>query len=301
LRLFNCVIRGNACYDVGGGIYERSGGLTAVNCRFAGNANHGLYAISGSLTLVNCDIVSNNAIASTTGAGLYVTSMAYTPVLTNCILWDNACFTTRSFVTQLNLGSSPVKPAGTYCNIQGWTSAHGGAGNKAADPQFLAPGHWELNGYGNKDDVWVDGDYRLMAGSPCIDAGQNAAVPPDSPDLDGDGNRTEPLPLDLEGLARMREDPAMADTGAGAPPLVDMGAYEYLAFTPADFDRDRDVDADDLVAFRACLIGPNVVEAAEGCRSSDLDGDNDVDQSDFGLFQQYYSGSGRPETAGGTN
>ncbi|RPJ37841.1 MAG: hypothetical protein EHM35_05885 [Planctomycetaceae bacterium] len=59
-----------------------------------------------------------------------------------------------------------------------------------ADPQFVAPGHWDPNGTPDKlsDDFWVDGDYHLksQAGrwdpnsrtwvkddvtNPCIDAG----------------------------------------------------------------------------------------------------------------------------------
>ncbi|MCZ6697483.1 MAG: hypothetical protein O7D94_00965, partial [Planctomycetota bacterium] len=70
-------------------------------------------------------------------------------------------------------------------------------------------------------------DYRLMQGlSPCIDAADNMVVPADTADLDGDGVTTEPTPLDLDGRSRFVDDPGVADTGGGAAPLVDMGAYE---------------------------------------------------------------------------
>ena len=60
-----------------------------------------------------------------------------------------------------------------------------------------------------------------------------------------------------------------------------------------DADRDGDVDAADLVAFTACVSGPNVPARAE-CEIFDRDGDTDVDQSDFGFFQRCYSGENRP-------
>jgi hypothetical protein len=55
--------------------------------------------------------------------------------------------------------------------------------------------------------------YRLSMTSSCINAGSNAAVPPDVFDLDHDGNTTEPIPLDLAGRTRFVGN-------------VDVGAYE---------------------------------------------------------------------------
>ena len=49
---------------------------------------------------------------------------------------------------------------------------------------------------------------------------------PDAYDLDGDGNTSEPTPIDLDGLPRFVDVPGVPDTGAGTPPIVDMGAYE---------------------------------------------------------------------------
>ncbi len=58
------------------------------------------------------------------------------------------------------------------------------------------------------------GDLRLLAGSPALDAGLAALLPPDVWDLDGDGDTAEPLPVDLGGGPRV--------LGGG----VDLGAYE---------------------------------------------------------------------------
>jgi hypothetical protein len=160
-----------------------------------------------------------------------------------------------------------------------------GTGNIDADPRFV-------NAEGQ--------NLRLSAESPCIDAGSNAAVPEDTLDLDGDGNKTEPLPFDLDGHLRFVDDPVTPDCQWCAPPetcgtapIVDMGAYEFIPAIPCDFGHNGDVDGDDLAQFDACWSGPNVPRAEE-CGDKDFDADNDVDQSDFGICQRCYSGKGNP-------
>jgi hypothetical protein len=70
---------------------------------------------------------------------------------------------------------------------------------------------------------------------------------------------------------------------------------DYLALQPPDFDRDGDVDADDLAAFHACLSGAAVPhDDTPACRAADFDGDGDVDLDDFGVFQRCFSGEGEP-------
>lgn len=92
------------------------------------------------------------------------------------------------------LGSATI----TYSDVQGGFS---GTGNIDADPLFVDPD---------------SGDFRLALGSPCVDAGDNASVPAD-------------VDSDLAGADRFVDDPCVADTGNGDPPLVDMGAYEFQA------------------------------------------------------------------------
>ena len=86
----------------------------------------------------------------------------------------------------------------SYCCVQG---GFAGVGNIDADPLFLDPAHH---------------NYRLLPGSPCIDAGDNTGVP-------------AWLDLDRRGWPRFLDDPFTVDTGVpgGLHPVVDMGAYEY--------------------------------------------------------------------------
>jgi hypothetical protein len=83
-----------------------------------------------------------------------------------------------------------------------------GDGNIDADPIFVDP-----DGPDNDTSTFDDNNYHLHWHSPCIDAGDNSAIPPDNADLDGDGNTTEPIPFDLDGWRRI------------ANLVVDMGAY----------------------------------------------------------------------------
>ena len=79
-----------------------------------------------------------------------------------------------------------------------------------------------------------DDNLRLLIGSPCLDAGDNTAVPADLADLDGDDDTSEPTPLDLDRAARFLDDTGSTDCphvvppdDCGTPPIVDMGAYEF--------------------------------------------------------------------------
>jgi len=59
-----------------------------------------------------------------------------------------------------------------------------------------------------------DDNLRLKPGSPCINAGDNSAIPVDEFDLDDDGDSNEPTPFDIDGKPRILNG------------TVDVGAYE---------------------------------------------------------------------------
>ncbi len=65
-------------------------------------------------------------------------------------------------------------------------------------------------------------------------------------------------------------------------------------FSPADFDRDGDVDLSDFNYFQLCFAGPNRPPAQPNCGFADLDADADVDLTDFARFQNCFNGPNRP-------
>ncbi|MCH7849399.1 MAG: right-handed parallel beta-helix repeat-containing protein, partial [Planctomycetes bacterium] len=178
-NLTDSVIAANAASFTGGGLLS-GGEYTMVNCAISGNTAPmgGGLENAGLATLINCTFGNN------VGNGVENSKSADSAVLANCVLWGNT-------PAQLEGDSFTV----TYSDIQGgWP----GIGNIDADPLFVQP---------------AGDDLRLDFGSPCIDAGDNDAVP--------DGVTT-----DLDGNPRFQDDPDVKDTGNGTPPIVDMGAYE---------------------------------------------------------------------------
>ena len=60
-------------------------------------------------------------------------------------------------------------------------------------------------------------------------------------------------------------------------------------FSAGDYDKDCDVDADDLARFVHCAAGPDLPVAPD-CAGTSLDKDDDLDQTDFGIFQRCWTG-----------
>jgi hypothetical protein len=120
------------------------------------------------------------------------------------------------------------------------------------------------------DDVvgTIDDDTRVGAGSPAIDTGDTAMLPADAFDLDDDADLMEAIPFDLVGNARV----------SGAPPVVDIGAYEVQ---DAPVPCVGDTNGDNVVNF----VDLNAVLSAFGQSgpglTGDVDGDGDVDFADL--------------------
>ncbi len=273
--LINCTISGNtAVYNGGGvycdGVYSGGSGPTLTNCIINENAagwhGGGVDCVGSAPTLTNCTITACTAGNDGGGVSSWHGS---SPTLTNCILWGDS----PDEITLHQQGSVTL----AYSSIQGgWT----GTGNIDADPLFAG-----LN------------DFHLAAGSPCIDAGDNAAVPPDLCDLDGDGDLNEPLPFDLDGNLRFFDDPATDDTGSGTPPLVDMGAYELAGpvSCPGDSNCDGQVNWRDVDFFVAAqndnvsawiALHEQVYGAAPSCpfANNDVDGSGVANWRDVDPF-----------------
>jgi len=122
-------------------------------------------------------------------------------------------------------------PVVTFSCIQGGWPGAGGTGNINTDPRFVRNPDDGGDGWGvgGNDDF---GNLHLLCGSPCIDAGNDTAVPADAADLDGDVDTAERVPFDLDGNPRFVDDADTVDTGVSDPPnypeVVDMGVYEAM-------------------------------------------------------------------------
>ncbi len=207
--LLDCAFMGNQA-NVGGGMDgDTNSTPTLINCVFSGNAswlNSGGGIHGRNPVFYNCTFIGNAAPSAGAVAG-------YQPILYNCILWGNI----SEDGTQAVPGHAILWNS---CIQDGWTGS--GGRNISEDPLFVNPAGAD-GILGTEDD-----DLRLQPNSPCIDAGTNEEVPADTEDLDGDGNTTEPIPMDADGDPRFQDDPTVPDSGVGPAPIVDMGAYESV-------------------------------------------------------------------------
>ncbi|UCD48963.1 MAG: right-handed parallel beta-helix repeat-containing protein, partial [Phycisphaerales bacterium] len=180
---------GNSAQHYGGGIYCDTS-VQVVNSVIAGNSamyGGGTYCYSSSPTILNSTIVGNSATGYG-GGGIYCGNAS--PTAVNTILWENG-------PDEIYLKYSSIDVS--YCDVQdGWP----GEGNIDADPLFV-------NVEGADGVIGTDDDdLHLLPGSPCIDAGENLAVP-------------ESAVADLDGGPRIING------------TVDMGAYEATATSAA--------------------------------------------------------------------
>jgi predicted outer membrane repeat protein len=228
----DCRFINNYARNDGGALFNTSNTLTnLLNCIIAGNFAGGygggvLHSTYSPYTtsLANCTLTGNWARYG--GGAVHDDQQYYytsNSALLNCIVWDNK-------QTEVGGSTSDVD----YSDVKGgWP----GTGNIEADPLFVQPGYWAdiddlsvvVEPY-DEGAVWVDGDYHLQPGSPCIDTGDPAYIATQSGDsipvvyyfdnpLDYVAKTSE---MDLDGQLRV----------VGGK--VDMGAYEYSVVISAE-------------------------------------------------------------------
>ncbi|UCG49696.1 MAG: hypothetical protein JSU94_07915, partial [Phycisphaerales bacterium] len=210
-------------YGGGGGMYCRGGSPTVINCIFRGNSGNLAGALQiregSSPILVNC-LISGNVSAIYSGGGIdnyhsgtrlinctltgntapHTGSAMYnhycSPELTNCIVWGNVVVWETIPSRRQIAGGNPIV---SHSCIQYPEPDDGGVywgqGNIDDDPLFV-----DFDGVDNVVGT-ADDDLRLLPGSPCVDGGDNGAVP---------GS----VSVDLGGGARIVDG------------TVDIGAYE---------------------------------------------------------------------------
>lgn len=201
VRLGRVHLFANSSGDRGGAVFSAGAAdVRIVNSDFVGNSaarGSALFGQDATPALINSTITANS---SSSGAAVQVDG-ASTATLRNTVVWGNAgAAVANSPASSLTLNYSAVE----------------GSGGK--DPLFVRPpapgdGNWGTladNDYG---------DLSVQPESPTIDAGDNGALPADTD-------------IDIKGNIRFWDYLAASDTGAGAAPIVDIGAHEFVTSLP---------------------------------------------------------------------
>lgn len=174
LLVLRCLLVGNtsdgdggAYYGYGNPVFRDSVFLRNRAIREGGSYGGAMELRAGSATITNCTIIKNWSAFNS--GGITTFSPTSQPTIRNCVLWGNRSANgERHGWTE---GDQCVLHAGTMklCLVEGYTGLYGGRSNFDGDPLF----------------VDVEGrNFRLRAGSPCIDRGKDEAVTKTT-DLDG--------------------------------------------------------------------------------------------------------------------
>ncbi len=193
----NCIFKDNSADIWGGGMYNDDNTYPTVNnCIFYNNSagwGGGMCDWDSYPTVTNCTFY-NNIATSVFGHAIYNQTGYWT--VTNCIFWNSSYPGVAELIEEVEGSNTNI----TYCNID-----QVGFGT-------VPDGNPDGNHNIRKDPLFYDpdnGDFRLTGSSPCIDAGNNAAIPTD-------------LTQDINGDDRIIDGPD-ADTDDE----VDMGADEF--------------------------------------------------------------------------
>ena len=304
LTLYDCVIRRNSATAGTAGIgVDQTSFANIYRCRIEENTcvtasgGAGIAAAGNSVSVINSLLARNTATGSggtgLSGAivmGRTSTSGPGSLFIRNCTIVGNTCdlqtggvlvqgsgsqmFMYNSIVSGNTFTNSPTNPqvvplSGTtatvmYCMV---TGGYPGATNSAAAPVFVnSPA----------------GDFRLAAGSPGIDAGDNSRL---------DAQQTS----DLAGQNRRVDDPLVANTGLGTPP-IDLGCYERQRCA-ADVGAagglpgyDGQLDNNDFIAFIDLFFAQSPL--ADRGRAGGVPGvDEQYDNNDFIVYiNQFFEG-----------
>ena len=209
--------------NLGGGLYS-DGPLLASQVVVSGNRVVDVNNLPGgrgggvwaqTATLEGCTIANNYAQKVAGGA------VINNGTLRNSIVWGNSVAPTVP-------GEDPPTPLQVqltggadifYSDVQGLLTAVPGEdppnpanfpGSIEQDPQFVSGASLGVSPSGT-----AIANPRLAAGSPCIDAANNA------------GFTITSTTTDINLKPRFFDDPTVVDTGLGAAPIADMGAYEH--------------------------------------------------------------------------
>ena len=233
-NLVNCSFRGNEAFE-GGAIWNDANlPMELMNCEFTGNVadtrGGGISCVDTNIYVRNSTLVGN---VSHEGGAIFNADESYVDTfeVDNSILWYNEAMVGVGHQITLGAGLDYGSTAlirvdvtrsdleghvnGIHVNPDVWISNVHGVGVMDLEPEFVG------FSMGMTPAEWVYASVRLMLISPAVDAGFNSLIPADVLDIDGDGDVTEPVPLDLDRRERV------VDTSGFGFGNVDLGAFEW--------------------------------------------------------------------------
>ncbi|MEQ8771075.1 MAG: right-handed parallel beta-helix repeat-containing protein [Phycisphaerales bacterium] len=218
-------------------------GSEFVNCVFAGNtagSNGGAVLVFDATATFINCTVADNSAGFGGGIVSWSSTAPTTAIIRNSVVTDNTP------------GNVSLIGGGTFDAEYNLFPVPVGATNIGGAPKFVDAANL---------------DYSISSGSDAIDAG-------DSNELPAGFN------LDAAGMPRRSDDTGTPDTGPGAAPVVDIGAYEFQGTTPepcpADLDGNGTLNLDDIDLFVALFLAADL--------RADLDGNGALNLDDIDAF-----------------
>jgi predicted outer membrane repeat protein len=252
LNIEDCTVTANSASYDGGGIEIEQGSATLTNCNISDNAmtsdgfGGGMNLYEASATIEDCTFTRNSSSGGF-GGGLTIGTGASADVI-DSVFADNSAIegggvfthSSGSFVN-CTFGQNTASQGGadfngvsaivpgesgtvTFANTILWGDLDSDGeidndGGTAIVTYSDIQGGYVGTGNINSNPLFVgasSGNLRIEPCSPCVDAGNNAAVP-------------SGITTDLAGNPRFQDVPTSSHNGAGTIPIVDMGAYEATA------------------------------------------------------------------------
>ena len=277
--LINCSFAVNWAAIDGGAVFNTQCNPVVINSIFQGNQaggnGGGMLSKNDSAPVITSCTFSGN-FADNNGGGICNQDSSLA-VIRNSIFWENKDQSGTAETAQI-YGFFPDIANSCIDDDNPGDGDEFGILNIDTDPMFKSdpnPGPdalWRTP----DDDI---GDLRLQYGSGCIETGDNDSIPPDTHDLDNDGNNSEPLPYDLDNHNRL------IDWNRNFIATVDMGAYERgVCPGNPNFDGSGLVNFADFAMFAAKWLDIDCDCHGSCCDGTDLNSDEIVDFDDLEIF-----------------
>ncbi|WP_341525828.1 choice-of-anchor Q domain-containing protein [Nostoc sp. UHCC 0302] len=218
LTINNSTISDNTSDFEGGGI-SNYGTLTVNNSTISNNRAGVLYSSSGGGIANSGTLVINNSTitGNTTGSNDEYDDFGATiaGIYGNNIIVNNSIIAGNFYIPYNNPANTINKDVGGNFTSNGHNLIGSLNNSKGfnANEQLNVP-LTDVLDTTLRDNGGATKTHALVSGSPAINAGLNASTPPDTADLDGDGNTTEPVPYDQRGVGYQRISDGTVDIGA---------------------------------------------------------------------------------------